>query len=223
MPRDGSNVYSAPAGTAGTPNATIQSSKYNALVADLVADLNAARPITAGGTGETTARLADGTWRFKNTADATKLLALDLSGIPTATTVTLAVSDQSGTIITTGDAAGQSGMESESNTGYVRPSYVKYSPGVAKCWVHCGVAGNIYAAYGVSSVTDVGTGELTVNQSVTLSAAAGAILASPFSGTSLNFLTVRSYSDTAIQLRSWGTSFTLADAAEYFVARYGDI
>lgn len=55
MPRDGSGVYNAPAGTTASPNTTIESSKYNALVADLVSDANAARPVTAGGTGATTA------------------------------------------------------------------------------------------------------------------------------------------------------------------------
>lgn len=54
MPRAG-GVYSAPPGTAGTPNTTIESAKYNALVADLVDDANAARPVTAGGSGATTA------------------------------------------------------------------------------------------------------------------------------------------------------------------------
>lgn len=55
MPRDGSGVYSLPAGTAASPNTTIESSKYNAFGADLVSDANAARPITAGGTGAPTA------------------------------------------------------------------------------------------------------------------------------------------------------------------------
>jgi hypothetical protein len=53
MPRDGSGVMSAPAGTTATPNTTILSAAYNAFVADLIADLNAARPVTAGGTGGT--------------------------------------------------------------------------------------------------------------------------------------------------------------------------
>jgi hypothetical protein len=44
---------SAPAGTTATPNTTILSAAYNAFVADLIADLNAARPVTAGGTGGT--------------------------------------------------------------------------------------------------------------------------------------------------------------------------
>lgn len=57
MPRTG-GVYSPPAGTKGTSGTTIQSSRYNALVDDLTADANAARPITAGGTGSTNATAA---------------------------------------------------------------------------------------------------------------------------------------------------------------------
>lgn len=54
MPRNGSGVFSAPAGTTATPNTKIESAKYNAFVADLTNDLNLARPIVAGGTGATT-------------------------------------------------------------------------------------------------------------------------------------------------------------------------
>lgn len=54
MPRAG-GVYSAPPGTTATPNTPVASAPYNAFVADLVADANAARPVTAGGTGSGTA------------------------------------------------------------------------------------------------------------------------------------------------------------------------
>lgn len=54
MPRTG-GVYSPPAGTKGVPNTTIQSVPYNTLIDDLTADANAARPVTAGGTGATSA------------------------------------------------------------------------------------------------------------------------------------------------------------------------
>lgn len=54
MPRTG-GVYAPPAGTKGTPNTTIQSSAYNALVDDITLDANSARPVTAGGTGATNA------------------------------------------------------------------------------------------------------------------------------------------------------------------------
>lgn len=57
MPRTGV-IYSPPAGTKGAPRTTIQSSKYNALVDDLTLDANAARPLTAGGTGATNASQA---------------------------------------------------------------------------------------------------------------------------------------------------------------------
>jgi len=53
MPRDGSGVYSLPANTEGIAATLILSSRYNAFLADLVADLNAARPVSAGGTGVT--------------------------------------------------------------------------------------------------------------------------------------------------------------------------
>lgn len=97
MPRNGSGVYSADWVNAA-PNTTIESAKQNAMVADLVADANAARPITSGGTGETTARLKDGTWRFQNTADTSKLLAFDLSGLTTATTRTITMGDANVTL-----------------------------------------------------------------------------------------------------------------------------
>jgi len=59
MPRDGSGVYSPPPGSnEATPNTTILSSLHNALVNDLTVDANAARPVTAGGTGATTAAAA---------------------------------------------------------------------------------------------------------------------------------------------------------------------
>lgn len=51
MPRNGSSIMSWPADTEGQPNTPIQSARYNAFLADLLADLNAPRPVTAGGTG----------------------------------------------------------------------------------------------------------------------------------------------------------------------------
>ena len=58
MPRSGGGVYSLPAGTTVTSGTTIESSPYNAFLADLVSDLNAPRPIVAGGTGATSASAA---------------------------------------------------------------------------------------------------------------------------------------------------------------------
>lgn len=58
MPRSGAGVYSKPAGTTAVSGTTIESSKYNQTVDDLVNDANLARPVVAGGTGGTTAASA---------------------------------------------------------------------------------------------------------------------------------------------------------------------
>ena len=51
MPRNISDIYSIPPGTEGFPDTTIESAKYNAYIHDVETDLNAPRPIVAGGTG----------------------------------------------------------------------------------------------------------------------------------------------------------------------------
>jgi hypothetical protein len=58
MPRNGSGVYSPPAGTLATTLTPIESAKYNAFVNDLTTDANAARPVSAGGTGATSVSTA---------------------------------------------------------------------------------------------------------------------------------------------------------------------
>jgi hypothetical protein len=99
MPRDGSGVYDVPPGTAGTPNTTILSAAYNAFLADLIADLNAARPVTAGGTGGTSVITGWDGLAKKGTDIATASSinlttatgpSLTLTGTTTVTGVTLA-------------------------------------------------------------------------------------------------------------------------------------
>jgi len=85
MARNGSGVYSVPTGTEGVANTAISSADYNAFLADLTADLNAARPVTAGGTGETSASLPD-TWTLHDPVDSTKKVRFDAGSITTATT-----------------------------------------------------------------------------------------------------------------------------------------
>lgn len=55
MPRNGSNIYSKPAGTTAIAATTIESAKYNTVIDDLVTDANTVRPIVAGGTAASTA------------------------------------------------------------------------------------------------------------------------------------------------------------------------
>ena len=58
MPRNGSGVYAQPSNTEAVSGDPVSSSKFNTLVADLVADANAARPVVAGGTGANNAASA---------------------------------------------------------------------------------------------------------------------------------------------------------------------
>jgi hypothetical protein len=58
MSRNGSGVYSLPAGSAAVDNTIIDPVVFNTLISDLESDANTARPIVAGGTGATTAAAA---------------------------------------------------------------------------------------------------------------------------------------------------------------------
>lgn len=58
MARNGGGIYSLPAVYEATPGTTILSNQHNTPLEDLESDANTARPIIAGGTGETTAAAA---------------------------------------------------------------------------------------------------------------------------------------------------------------------
>jgi len=49
------DVYQLPPGTAGVPNTTIESAKYNTFISDIATAQNTARPVVGGGTGGVTA------------------------------------------------------------------------------------------------------------------------------------------------------------------------
>lgn len=93
MPRTG-GIYSAPAGTKGIPNTTVASTPYNSFIDDLVADANAARPITAGGTGAT------------NATDARSNLGALASGDLLAAATKAVPVDGDGFVITDSEASG---------------------------------------------------------------------------------------------------------------------
>lgn len=58
MPRDGSGVYSKPAGSTATTGDVALAATHNNPIDDLVTDANTARPVVAGGTGAATALAA---------------------------------------------------------------------------------------------------------------------------------------------------------------------
>jgi hypothetical protein len=70
VPRDGSNIYSKPAGTTAVSGTAIESAKFNSVIDDIATDLNTVRPIVAGGTGAASASAARTSLAVPGTADA---------------------------------------------------------------------------------------------------------------------------------------------------------
>lgn len=172
MPRVG-NVYAAPAGTTAFPNTTIESAKYNALVADLVGDANAARPETAGGTGKTALFAGANTWTGVQTlttpqindtsADHQYVVAVnELAADRTVTLPLLAANDEF--VFLAHHAASQTDQEAgATNSKFVTPGRQHSHPSAAKAWVNSASTGSLDASYNVASVADNGTGNWTIN------------------------------------------------------------
>lgn len=227
MPRNGSGVYS-PDWVNAAPSTTIESAKQNAMVADIVTDLNAARPVTAGGTGETTARLKDGTWRFQNTSDTTKLLAFDLSGLTTATTRTVTVPDANGTMLLNGDIASALDMETATSlTTLVSPGRQHFHPSAAKVWGQITVSGGVpslAASYNVTSIADTDVGRCTVTIANDFSSATWASSVTILGGGASNtFAQFSSKGSGSFILRSISLADAFADPAGYDFVGFGDL
>ncbi|MER9691994.1 hypothetical protein NKJ16_08650 [Mesorhizobium sp. M0179] len=86
MPRDGSGIYSYPPNGDGIPNTPISSAAYNTRSADVLTDMNAVRPVPAGGTGANTA-----------VGGADKLNGI---GTNVASSATLDLAGSTGTLVT---------------------------------------------------------------------------------------------------------------------------
>lgn len=121
--------------------------------------------------------------------------------------------------------ATQANMESAASTGstslIVTPGRLQHHPGVAKGWVRFdGTATSVTsgAAYGVSHITDNGTGNYTVFWSTVFSSANYAIGAS----SDLNNTRIASVSSNSAQVIVLDLSGTAADAAIVSMIAFGD-
>ena len=104
-------------------------------------------------------------------ADATKKARLEVDGITTGTTRVITVPDIDLTLM---PIATQAEVEAETASKAVPADKVKNSPGVAKAWVRFNVSGgapSIVASYNVTSITDNGVGDFTVNFTTAFSSA----------------------------------------------------
>ncbi|HYH63438.1 MAG TPA: hypothetical protein VD866_01955 [Urbifossiella sp.] len=119
-------------------------------------------------------------------------------------------------------AATQAQMEATSSlAAVVTPGRQQYHPSAAKFWVKHDDGTTIAASYNVSSVTDNGTGDHTVNFATAFSSTDYCVVA-----TSTN----QTYSSQdgagmaagSIRIQARDSAGTLADAIRYFVAGFGD-
>lgn len=129
----------------------------------------------------------------------------------------------------------QSDMESaSSNVLAVTPGRLQYHPGVAKAW--CKATGDgttLTVSYGVSSITDNGTGRLQVNLATAFSSANYAILATPeltattYAVANDRKCHVRSANPTTAAFEvdcidSTATTNVVKDPQNYYIACFGD-
>jgi hypothetical protein len=157
-------------------------------------------------------------------ADRTVTLSANLTVSATATV--------SGT--NTGDtvAASQAEMEAaSSSTVMVTPGNLKYHPGVAKVWGHyyhnAGVP-TIRESYNISSLTDNGTGDTTVNLTVSFSNATFATVGNynvnmttdPNSNTGQVLFS--GHSTGSFRVNTYNTANSALDCAGTWVAAFGD-
>ncbi len=136
----------------------------------------------------------------------------------------------SGTVTSTGNitvtAASQSDQESgSSNTVAVTPGVQQFHQSAAKMRINCDSAGSIFSSYNVTSITDTGTGTITVT------------IATDFSGTDYSVVGDCLYS-ALVRVRSVQVNSALtagaflancvdetannADPANWFFVAYGD-
>lgn len=122
---------------------------------------------TSDGTNLYTAQCSpfiDSNYIVRGSSDPTKKVRLEADGLTTATTRVLTIQDKDITVLGQEDVATQADQETAtSTTTFVSPGRQHYHPSAAKVWAYWGVTSTILASYNVSSITDTGTGDWTVN------------------------------------------------------------
>lgn len=102
-----------------------------------------------------------------NDGDSGQYLQTNGSGTTSWATITTATDAVAGVV----EKATQAEVEAETADKYPDAALLKYHPGIAKAWVNFNGTGTvaIRASYNVSSITDNGTGNYTVNLTTAMS------------------------------------------------------
>jgi hypothetical protein len=163
--------------------------------------------------------------RIVDTTDATKRLAFDVSGVTTGTTRTLTVPDASGTIALLGNSASQAQMEEGTNIyTFATPANVQWHQSAAKAWIKCNSAGAIAASYNVTSITDDGTGQVTVTLATDFSSADYAAVASIESGGNSYFCSTGTHAAGSIRIFAFNhVAGAAQDPATFNLVCFGEL
>lgn len=166
---------------------------------------------------------------------ANHVLTSNGTGAPPTFQAIPATPDASSTVAGLAELATAAEVTSETATGgdgplVVQPSTMKNHHGVAKAWVSFSGDGTvtILDSYNVSSVTDNGTGDYTINFSITF-ANANYIPVMSCRSVSPNVLDIVVVDDgnapttTSLRINTTNTSGTLRDVDTVYVAVFGDV
>ena len=130
--------------------------------------------------------------------------------------------DGTAVVATTVNQATQAAIEAETNEDtYLPPDLLKHNPGVAKFWVFHDNGTTIHASHNVTSITDTGTGDHTVNFTEAFSSANYAVLALSASGTTPH-QDGGGPATGSIRIQNTDASGVLTDGVRHFVAGFGD-
>ncbi len=138
MPRNGSGVYSLPAGSTLVANTLADPNVVNAINQDIAADLNTPRPISAGGTGASTV------------AGAQAALGLSVSGFLWGLTLKNDDTDPTNSIDILSGSAAEEGVTTPAIITLASP----LSKSVATNWVAGGVPGSPVGGLDTGSVSN---------------------------------------------------------------------
>lgn len=126
-------------------------------------------------------------------------------------------------------AASQAELESASSTTkFVTAGRAQYHPSSAKCWIKCNAAGATQASYNINSITDTGTGIVTITIETDFSSVGWAcVVGGQGSGTTVTLakaVSVSSQAAGSVVLSAYDFSATpvLEDPSNYFFAGFGD-
>lgn len=189
--------------------------------------------VSSGSAGIKTTGGNDGTLALQTTTAggaATTAVTIDTSqnvGIGTASpSVKL---DIVGSVAISGEISGavvatQANQEAgTSTTTIVTPGRQQYHPSAAKFWIMADNAGATQASYNVTSITDVGTGEITVTIANDFSSASYCSLGTALQNTvGVRNIKVKTQSAGSITYTCVGETPAYVDPTNYMLCAFGD-